>query len=196
MIPLSRCYVMRILGFSPEALEIYMISREVNVVQRSGEGICCIIMTDVSSKIRCSPFLFPIALNVTKTTDRVVTSLAVVNFLDRTLLPLRSSRKNWNRVTIVTSKYFVTIHATLRAVTTTGGQRRKNLRVGFNITFQGDGDLRHFSLLFPVQRIGGLTSDEIWLSLSVMLGMSWLLNSWKVMISKPCRNHPKSTLCL
>ena len=187
---------MRILGFSPEVLEIYMTSREVSVVQKSGEGICCIIMTDASSRIRCFPFLFSTALNVMKTTDRVVTSLAVVNFLDRTLLPLRSSRKNWHQVTIATSKCFVTIHATLRAVTTTGGRRRKNSKVGFSITFQGDGDLQHFSLLFPVQRTGGLTSDEIWLSLSVMPGTNWLLNSWITMISKPCKKHPKSTLCL
>ena len=173
-----------------------MTSREVNIVQRNGEGIYYIIMTDGFSKIRCSPCLCSIALNGTRTTDRVVTSLAVENSLDRILLPLRSSRKNWNRATIVTSKCFVTMRATLKAVTTTGGQRHKNSRVGFNIMFQGDGDLQHFSLLFPVQRIGGLTSDEIWLSLNVMLGTNWLLNCWRAMISKPCRKHPKSTLCL
>ena len=133
MIQLSRYSVMRILGSSPEASEIYMISREVNVVQRNGEGICCIIMTDVSSKIRCSPSLFSIALNVMKTTDRAVTALVVESFFDITLPPLRSSR---------------TIHATLRAVTTTGGRRLKNSRVGFNITFQGEGGLQHFPLLF------------------------------------------------
>ena len=109
MIPLSRCSAMRILGFSPEVLEIYMTSREVSVVQKSGEGICCIIMTDASSRIRCFPFLFSTALNVMKTTDRAVTALVVESFFDITLPPLRSSR---------------TIHATLRAVTTTGGQRR------------------------------------------------------------------------
>ena len=196
MIPPSRYSAMRILGSSPEVSEIYMTSREVNIVQRNGEGIYYIIMMDGFSKIRCSPCLCSIALNGTRTTDRVVTSLTVENSLDRILLPLRSSRKNWNRATIVTSKCFVTMHATLKAVTTTGGRRHKNSRVGFNIMFQGDGDLQPFSLLFPVQRIGGLTSDEIWLSLSAMLGMNWLLNSWKVMISKPCRKHPKSTLCL
>ena len=135
MIPPSLYSLMRILGSSPEASEIYMISREVNTVRKNGEGIYCIIMMDVSSKTKCSPFLFSIALNVTKTTDRVVTSLAVENSLDRILLPLRSSRKNWNWVMIVTSKCFVTIHATLRAVTTTGDRKRKNSRVGFNITF-------------------------------------------------------------
>ena len=196
MIPLSRYSAMRILGSSLEASEIYMISREDNVVQRNGEGICCIIMMDVFSRIRCSPFLFSIALNVTRTTDRVITSLAVENSLDRTLPPLKSSKKDWDRATIVTSKCFVTMHATLKAATTTGGRRRKNSRVGFNITSQGDGDLQHSLLLFPVQRIGGLTSDEIWLSLSVMLGTNWWLNCWKVMISKPRRKHPKSTLCL
>ena len=79
MTPLSWHSVMRILGFSLEAPEIYMISREVNIVRKNEERICCIIMMDVSSKIKCSPFLFSIALNVTKTTDRVVTSLTVKN---------------------------------------------------------------------------------------------------------------------
>ena len=56
MIPLSRYSVMHILGSSPEASEIYMISREVNIVRKNREGICCIIMMDVSTKIKCSPF--------------------------------------------------------------------------------------------------------------------------------------------
>ena len=196
MIQLSPYSVMRIPGSSLEELVIFMISREVNTLQRNGDGIYCIIMMDVSSKIRCSCSLFLIALNDMKTTDRVVISLPVKNFLDKTLLPLRRSRNNWNLVMIVTYKCFVIIHATLRAVTTTGGQRRENLKVGFNITFQEDGDLQHFSSLFPVQRTGGLTSDEFWLSLSVMQGMNWLHNCWKVMISKPCRKHPRSILCL
>ena len=44
---------------------------------------------------------------------------------------------------------------------------------------------QHFSSLFPVQRTGGLTSDEFWLSLSVMQVMNWLHNCWRVLISKP-----------
>ena len=196
MIPLSRYSVMRILGSSLEASEIYMISREVNIVQRNGEGICCIIMMDVSSKTRCSPFLFSIALNVMKITDRAVIFLPVENFSDRTPPPLRSSRKNWPLVMIVISKCSGTIHATLRVGTTIGGQRRKNSRVGFNIMFREDVALQHFSSHFPVQRIGGLTSDEIRLSVSGMPGMNWLHNCWKAMISGPCKKHRRSILCL
>ena len=135
MIPLSPYSAMRIPGSSLEELVIFMTSREVNTLQRNGDGVYCIIMMDVSSKIRRSCSSFLIALNDMKTTNRVVISLPVTNFLDKTLLPLRRSRNIWNLVMIVTYKCFVTIHATLRAVTTTGGQRQANLKVGFNITF-------------------------------------------------------------
>ena len=37
-IPLNRCSAMRIFGFSPEVLEIYMTSREVSVVKRVGKA--------------------------------------------------------------------------------------------------------------------------------------------------------------
>ena len=58
------------------------------------------------------PSLFLTALNVTRITDRAVTSLTAENFLARTLPLLNNSRKNWNVVTTVTFKCFVTIHVT------------------------------------------------------------------------------------
>ena len=52
------------------------------------------------------------------------------------------------------------------------------------------------NLIVPVQRIGGLTSDETWRNLSVMPGTKWLHNCWKAMISGPCKKHQRNILCL
>ena len=145
MTPHNPSTAMPTLGYFPVGWEICMILKGEKDVRRSGESICFIIMMVASLMTRCSPCLCLIVLSVMRTTVREVISSLAANFWVRIHPLSKSCRIGWQQVMIVIFKFFGIIPVISRGVTITGGQRHRNLKVGFSIMSLEVVDPQHFS---------------------------------------------------